>query len=75
MELLKDLDLLILGALRKENHIAHFSLDEAVETAGMIGAKTTLFTHISHTLDHAEIEASLPENIRLAYDGMKATPE
>ncbi|MCP4727910.1 MAG: MBL fold metallo-hydrolase, partial [bacterium] len=46
MELLKDLDLLILGALRKENHIAHFSLDEAVETAGMIGAKTTLFTHI-----------------------------
>ncbi len=73
MELLKDLDLLILDALRKENHIAHFSLDEAVRIAEYIGAKKTLFTHISHALDHEKTEASLPENIRLAYDGMKVS--
>lgn len=63
---------LVLNALRKETHISHFSLDEAIALAREIGAEATYFTHISHQLGlHEEISEQLPANIFLAYDGLK----
>ncbi|MFC1557665.1 MBL fold metallo-hydrolase [candidate division KSB1 bacterium] len=71
---LEDLDLLILEAFRFEKHISHFTLDEAVETARRIGARKTLFTHISHSLDHEKVNDHLPDGMSLAYDGLTVTP-
>ncbi|MCH8286912.1 MBL fold metallo-hydrolase [candidate division KSB1 bacterium] len=70
-KLLEDLDLLILEAFRHEPHISHYSLDEAIAIASKIGAKQTLFTHISHDLDHDKVSNDLPESVSLAYDGLK----
>ncbi len=65
---------LVLNALRREKHISHFTLDEAVALAQELHIPQTYFTHISHQLGrHGEVNAELPENIRLAYDGLKLT--
>ncbi len=62
---------LVLNALRREKHISHYSLDEAVELATEIGAEKTWFTHISHIMGlHDEVNATLPTGIELAYDGL-----
>jgi len=62
---------LVINALQIEEHISHFTLEEAIAFAELIGAEMTYFTHISHNLGkHTDVEALLPANIRLAYDGM-----
>jgi len=71
LSLLEGLDVLILDALRHRPHVTHFSLDEAVEVARQLKPKRTLFTHISHELDHAITNASLPHGMELAYDGQQ----
>lgn len=68
--LLKNLKVLVLGALRDTTHPTHFSLAEAVAEAKLIGADQTYFTHISHNLEHVQTNESLPKNIQLAYDGL-----
>ena len=68
--LLDGLDDLILDAVRYRPHPNHFHFDQAVEVAQEIGAKRTWFTHLSDDYDHDEVEAGLPSNIRLAYDGL-----
>ena len=70
MNLLRDLDVLILGALRRRPHPTHFNLEQAVQWAGRIGARRTYFTHIAHELPHAATNAELPEGMELAYDGL-----
>lgn len=63
--------ILVVNALQKEEHISHFTLAEAITFAQDIGAETTYFTHISHTMGkHEDVERELPLNIRLAYDGL-----
>lgn len=69
--LLEGLDVLILDALRVRPHPTHFSLDEAVEAARRIGARRTLFTHMSHDLEHAATNAAMPPGMELAHDGMR----
>lgn len=60
---------LVLNALRKEPHISHFTLSEAVALAQELNNRQNYFTHISHQLgSHAEINAGLPEGIQLAHD-------
>lgn len=72
MELLEDLDVLILGVLHQKEHHSHFHLEEGIKVAQLIGAKRTIFTHISHQMgEHAEISAHLPTGIELGYDGMR----
>lgn len=66
---LHGVELLVVNALRQTRHISHFSLPEAIELARRVGAKRTLFTHISHQFGlHAEEERKLPEGMELAYD-------
>jgi len=63
---------LVLNALRKNEHISHFTLEEAIALAEELKPGRTYFTHISHQLGlHQEVEESLPKNIFLAYDGLK----
>lgn len=71
LPLLEGLDVLILDALRTRPHVTHFSLPEAIEMAQRLGARRTLFTHMSHELEHAATNAGLPNGMELAYDGLR----
>jgi phosphoribosyl 1,2-cyclic phosphate phosphodiesterase len=68
--LLEGLDTLILDCLRPSRHPTHFSLDEALAVAARVGARRTLFVHMSHDIDHATVSAQLPAGVELAYDGL-----
>jgi phosphoribosyl 1,2-cyclic phosphate phosphodiesterase len=69
---LKGVKVLILNALRKEEHNTHLNLNQAINVADEIGADQTYFTHISHHMGfHQDIEKELPQNIHLAYDNLK----
>ena len=71
-EKIKGSKVLVLNALRKEKHISHYTLDEAIALVKELQVPTAYFTHISHQLGkHAEIESRLPEGIHLSYDGLK----
>lgn len=61
----------VLNALRKEPHISHFNLSEAIQVADDLDIPEAYFTHISHQLGrHADIEKELPPGRHLAYDGL-----
>jgi len=71
-EKIKGSQVLVVNALRKEEHISHFTLQEAVNLVNELNVTQGYFTHISHQLGkHEEINKTLPSNIRLAYDGLK----
>lgn len=70
-EKIRGSEVLVINALRKEKHISHFTLSEAISMAEELDAKNTYFTHISHQLGlHVDIEKELPSNMHLAYDGL-----
>jgi phosphoribosyl 1,2-cyclic phosphate phosphodiesterase len=68
--LLEGLDTLILDAVRYEPHPTHFNLDEALVAIERIAPGRTYLTHLSHSFDHAAVEATLPRGVHLAYDGL-----
>jgi phosphoribosyl 1,2-cyclic phosphate phosphodiesterase len=71
---LKGADILVLNALRKESHLSHFTLEEAISLAKEIAPANTYFTHISHQLGlNDEVAKELPVAIHLAYDGLVLT--
>ncbi len=68
---IKGSKVLVLNALRKEKHISHFTLKEAVDLATELEVPEVYFTHISHQLGkHEDINKTLPDHIRLAHDGL-----
>jgi phosphoribosyl 1,2-cyclic phosphate phosphodiesterase len=71
LALMKDLDVLVLEAVRRKPHPAHFNLEQAVAVARCIGAKQTYFTHIAHQLGHEQTNRELPPGMALAYDGLR----
>lgn len=69
---MRNLDVLVLNALRRESHISHFTLDEALDLVKELNPKEAYFTHISHQLGkHDIVSKELPENVFLAYDNLK----
>lgn len=69
---LLNLDVLILDALRKEKHISHFTLSEALEIIKELKPKKAYLTHISHLMGkHDEVNQELPDGVELAYDGLE----
>lgn len=70
MRRLENLDVLFLDALRHKPHPTHSTVEQSIGTALALRARRTYFTHICHDLPHASTEATLPEGIRLAYDGL-----
>ncbi len=74
--LIKGTEVLVLNALRREKHISHFNLEEALELVDEFKPKQTYFTHISHQLGlHDEVNAELPENVSCAWDGLRVDLE
>lgn len=70
-EKIKGSEVFVVNVLRKQSHVSHFSLGEAIDLVQELHIPTVYFTHISHQLGlHQAIEAELPENIHLAYDGL-----
>ena len=68
---LKDLDILVVNALRIEPHPTHFNLEEALAFIREIKPKKAYLTHISHRLGfHAQVSKHLPENVFLAHDNL-----
>ena len=69
--LLKDLDVLVMNALRPKSHPSHQSIDEALENVRRIAPRETYFVHMSHHVaPHAEAEKMLPPHVHFAYDGL-----
>jgi phosphoribosyl 1,2-cyclic phosphate phosphodiesterase len=73
-EKLKDLDVLVVNALRIDEHPTHFNLQEALDFVDELKPKRAYFTHISHKLGfHETVSKTLPENVFLSFDGLKIT--
>lgn len=71
-EKLKNLDVLVINALRKQKHISHFNLEEALEIIDRIKPQKAYLNHISHMMGtHNETKKLLPKNVHLAFDGLK----
>ena len=72
LQYLRDLDVLVISALRIEPHQTHLNLEEAIGMVKKINPKRAYFTHISHLMGfHDQVEDSLPKNIHLAYDTLQ----
>jgi phosphoribosyl 1,2-cyclic phosphate phosphodiesterase len=70
-EKIKGSEIIIINALRKEEHISHFTFNEAIDLMFELQPKRAYFTHISHQLGlHKEIQNELPDWIQPAYDGL-----
>ncbi len=74
IEKIKGSRIVVLNALQIKEHISHFTLEEALEMSEKLGAEHTYFTHISHKLGkHRDVADELPDNVHLAYDGLKVS--
>lgn len=71
LEKIKGSEIVVLNALRKEKHISHFNLQEAIALLEKIKPKKAYLTHISHLMGkHHEVSKELPDFIEIAYDGL-----
>ena len=71
IEKLKNLEVLVLNAIRIEEHFSHLNLKEALDLISLIKPKKVFLTHISHLLGfHSEVSKDLPKNVYLSYDGL-----
>jgi phosphoribosyl 1,2-cyclic phosphate phosphodiesterase len=67
---------MVVNALRKEAHISHFSLREALTLIREISPRKAFITHISHQMGRfIEVSKELPDNVVLAYDGLTVATE
>ena len=73
-EKMKGLKVLIINALRKEKHISHFNLEEAIQLINELKPEKAYITHISHLMGkHETVSKELPKNIHLSHDGLTIT--
>ncbi|MHB1459773.1 MAG: MBL fold metallo-hydrolase [Armatimonadota bacterium] len=70
-DMLQDLDVLLLDAVRYRPHPTHYHMDAALEVVKRLRPRKTYFIHLSHDYDHDVVNAQLPDNIELAYDGLR----
>lgn len=71
MEKLRGLDAVTVNCVKIGTHRSHFSLAEALEFFGKVGARESYITHMSHQLPrHEEFDRMLPDNVHPAYDGL-----
>lgn len=73
-EKIKGSKILVLNTLRRQKHISHFTLGEAIDIVNELEIPEAWFTHLSHQMGtHAETESELPDEMHVAYDGLKLT--
>lgn len=71
-EKIKGSRIVVINALRREKHVSHFNLQEALELIKELQPEKAYLTHISHQLGkHSHVEQELPPNVFLAYDGFE----
>jgi len=70
-EAARDVEVLVIDALRTHAHSTHLTVQGALEAARRVRAKKTYFIHMCHDLGHAATEAELPPDVRLTYDGLR----
>jgi phosphoribosyl 1,2-cyclic phosphate phosphodiesterase len=71
-EKIRGSEILVLNALRKQKHISHFTLQEAIDFSQELAIPQSYFTHISHQLGrHRDVTRELPPGVSLAYDGLE----
>jgi phosphoribosyl 1,2-cyclic phosphate phosphodiesterase len=68
---LAGLDVLFLDALRHRPHPTHTTVQQALQLVEELRPQRAFFTHMCHDLGHEKTEATLPANVRLAYDGLE----
>ena len=70
---LEGTELLVVNALRFDKpHHSHQLVDDASKFARRVGARQTLLIHVCHDIGlHEKVNAMLPEDIQLAYDGQE----
>ena len=69
--LMQNADVIVLNALRREPHISHYTLTQAIEELQVLKPNKGYLTHISHQMGlHKQVSAELPAPINLAYDGL-----
>ena len=69
IEKFRGVDVFVINTIRREKHISHFSLDEALDVARRVGARQTYLTHLSHQIDkYSELSLFLPDGVTPAYD-------
>jgi len=73
LRLLGGLDVLVIDGLRFRPHPTHFTVEQAVNVARLIGAARTYLTHIAHDVPHEPTQRRLPQNVFLAYDGLRVS--
>ncbi len=73
IDLARGVEVLVIDALRPAHHPTHLSHDEALTAARAVAARRTLFIHKGDQTSHAETEAALPPDVRVAYDGQTVT--
>jgi phosphoribosyl 1,2-cyclic phosphate phosphodiesterase len=72
IEKLKGVSVFVINTIRREPHISHFSLSQAIEVCEKVGARRSYLTHLSHQIEcHSELAKALPDGISPAYDGLK----
>ena len=71
LELLEGLDVMIIDALRPQPHPSHATISESLKWVERIQPRRAWFTHMSHEVEHAEMEETFPANVRLLYDGLR----
>jgi phosphoribosyl 1,2-cyclic phosphate phosphodiesterase len=72
LEKLKGVDTLVINALRIKDHMSHMNLAQALDIINKVKPQMAYLTHLSHDMGlHNEVEANLPSNVRIAYDGLK----
>jgi phosphoribosyl 1,2-cyclic phosphate phosphodiesterase len=72
LALLEGVEVLALDGLRPAPpHPTHFTIDEAIAASRKVGAKQTYLIHLTHDIDHEPFNATLPDGVALAYDGLR----
>ena len=69
-ELLQNLDVWIVDALRYQPHVSHFNVDQALEWIARLRPKRAILTHLNVELDYDTLCNELPKGVEPAYDGM-----
>ncbi|MEM1046028.1 MAG: MBL fold metallo-hydrolase [Pseudomonadota bacterium] len=73
LDLLRDIDVWVVDALRLTPHPSHFSLQDALDWIERIRPKQAVLTNMHIDLDYDTLMRTLPDNVVPGYDGMTIT--
>lgn len=72
MEKIRGIDTLVINALRHREHLSHMNLSQALEVISKVKPRVAYLIHLSHDMGlHGEVEPTLPEGVKVAYDGLE----